>query len=106
MSRHERFDAVDGRGKRTPQTMLLLDERDMYLVEAARFFPACSDREIARRLRIALQRYRDGRWQRDRADLTCPVQHSGKLTAVCWMLLRVRDHVPSEMTIRRALGYS
>jgi hypothetical protein len=25
---------------------------------------------------------------------------------VLWMILKVRDHVPSEMTIRRALGYS
>jgi hypothetical protein len=34
------------------------------------------------------------------------VQHRGKLTAVLWMVLRTRNHVPSEMTIRRALGYS
>jgi hypothetical protein len=101
MSRHERFGAV---GQRSPQTLLLIDERDALLVEAARFFPACSDREIARRLRIALQRYRDGRWQRDRADLTCPVQHSGKLAGVCWKLLKTRDAVPSERTIRAALS--
>jgi hypothetical protein len=86
--------------------MLLLDERDRYLVEAARCYPGCSDREIARRLHVALSRYRDGRWRRDQSELTCPSQHAGKLTAVLWMLLRVRDHVPSEVTIRRALGYS
>ena len=103
MSRHERFDVVDGRGRRTPQTMLLLDERRALLVEAARFYPGLSQRETARRLRIALQRYQLGRWRRTRADLTCPKDHAGKLTGVLWMLLRVRDHVPSEMTIRRAL---
>ena len=46
-----------GRGHRTPQTLLVLDERDRYLIEAAQFFPSQSDREIARRLRVALLRY-------------------------------------------------
>jgi len=29
----------DGRGRRTPQTLLLIDERDKLLIEAAHFFP-------------------------------------------------------------------
>jgi hypothetical protein len=82
---------------------LLLDERGRFLVEAARFYPGCSDREIARRLHVALSRYRDGRWRRDRSELTCPSQHAGKLTAVLWMLLKTHDHTPSQATIRRAL---
>ena len=98
--------AVDGRGRRTPQTLLLLDERTALLREAARFYPGLSQRETARRLRMAVSIYRHGRWRRDQSELTCPPQHAGKLTAVCWAILKTRDHVPSEMTIRRALGYS
>jgi hypothetical protein len=94
---------LDGRGHRTPQTQLLIDERDKLLIKAAQFFPGCSDREIARQLHAALSTYRNGRWRRDRAEYTCPPQHRGKLVEVLWMILRTRDHVPSEMTIRRAL---
>jgi len=49
---------VFGRGKRSPAFLLRQDERDRYLIEAARHFPGLSDREIARRLRTALVRYR------------------------------------------------
>jgi hypothetical protein len=94
-----------GPGCRTPQTLLLIDERDVLLRLSSGFHPGCSDREVARRLRTALLRYQTGRWRRDRSELTCPPQHAGKLIEVLWMLLRVRDHVPSEMTIRRALRY-
>jgi hypothetical protein len=100
-----RHPLVPGPGHRTPQTMLLIDERDRYLREAARFFPGCSDREAARRLREALSTYRDGRWRRDGIEQTCPAQHRGKLVQVMWMILKV-SRVPSEMSIRRALGYS
>jgi hypothetical protein len=96
---------VDGRGRRTPQTMLLLDERKKYLIEAAQFYPGCTDREIARRLHAALSTYRAGRFRRDRND-TCPIQYRGTLREQLYFLLRVRDHVPSEPAIRRALGYS
>jgi hypothetical protein len=38
---------VDGRGKRSNETLLRIDERDVYLIEAAKFFPgAASDREV------------------------------------------------------------
>jgi hypothetical protein len=94
---------VDGRGRRTPQTLLLLDEREAYLIEAARHFPG-SDREAARLIRTALLRYQTGRWRRDRREATCPVQHRGKLTAVLWCLLKVRDAIPSERTIRLVLS--
>jgi len=92
-----------GPGHRTPQTMLLLDERDKLLVEASRFFPGLSQREAARRLRSALSIYAGGRWERDRAEATCPPQYRGKLVHTMWLILKTHDHVPSEMTIRRAL---
>ena len=94
---------LDGRGKRTPQTLLRLDERDRYPIEAAGHFPGLTDREIARRLRIALMRYREGRWRRSRTDLTCP-HEAGNLTGLLWMLLKVRDAIPSERTIRAVLS--
>jgi hypothetical protein len=38
---------VHGRGRRMPQTQLLIDERDKLLIEAAKHFPGSYDREIA-----------------------------------------------------------
>jgi hypothetical protein len=84
--------------------LLAIDERDRYLIEAARFYPGVSQRETAHRLRTALSTYRDGRWRRDRSELTCPPRHRGRLDELLWMLCKVHDHVPSERTIRRALG--
>ena len=37
-----------GRGQRSPQTLLMIRERDALLREAARFYPGASDREAAR----------------------------------------------------------
>jgi hypothetical protein len=94
-----------GRGHRTPQTLLLIDERDALLrTAAARFCIGMSDREAARYLRTALLRYQTGAWRRERVETTCPPRHAGKLTAVLWTILKTRDHVPSSATIRRALA--
>lgn len=98
--RHERFGGV---GQRSPQTLLLIDERTALLRAASAHFPACSDREVARRLRASLVTYQNGRWRRDRIENLCPPQHAGKLTAACWMILKTHDHAPSMATIRRAL---
>jgi hypothetical protein len=89
---------------RTPAVLLVLDERNDLIRAAARFYPAASDREIARRLRTALLRYQTGRWRRDRAEATCPPQHRGTLTATLWMILKTRDALVAERTIRRALA--
>ena len=98
---------ADLRGHRLPQTLLLIDERNRLLTEAARrFYPGASDREIARQLRAALSRYRDGRWRRDRSLPTCPAQHQGKLTALLFCLLKTRDALPSERLIRLVLAAS
>jgi hypothetical protein len=101
--RHERcFGAV---GQRSPATLLALDERDALLREAARrFYADLSHREAARLIRIALVRYRAGRWRRTRADLTYPPEHRGRIEAVLWMILRTRDHVASERLIRAVLS--
>jgi hypothetical protein len=100
--------AIDGSSHgRTPAVLLVLDERNALIRAAARFYPGDSDREIARRLHRALAIYRSSRWQRrDCIEATCPAQHRGKLMQAMWLILKTRDYVPSEMTIRRALGYS
>jgi hypothetical protein len=98
-----RHPLLPGPGHRTPQTMLLLDERDKLLAEAAQFFPMCSQREQARRIAKSLLRYRCGAWRRHSVENTLPARCRG-LDAVCWKLLKTRDCLCSEATIRRALS--
>jgi hypothetical protein len=98
-----RHDFDFGRGKRTPQTLLLLDERDKFVVEARKFYVGLSDREVARRLRFRLSVYRDGRWRRTRSELWCP-HPADRIEATLWKLLRARDAIPSTRTIRAALS--
>jgi hypothetical protein len=92
----------DGHGHRTPQTLLLISAGNKLLAEAAKFFPGSSDREIARQLRSALSRYRDGRWRRDRSEALCPARST--VTELLWCVLKTRDHVPSERLIRSVLS--
>jgi hypothetical protein len=101
-----RHPLASGAGHRTPQTMLLLDERDRYLREAARFFPYPSDREVARQLRRALLTYRGGAWRREYSEALCPERHRGKLKQALWCLLKSRDAIPCDRSIRTALAQS
>jgi hypothetical protein len=93
-----------GRGKRSNETRLRLDERAKLLREAARFFPGASDREVARRLHEALSRYGAGAWRRERACEVCPLRHRDKLAEMLWAIFKVYDHTPSEGTVRAALA--
>ena len=95
-----------GRGQRSPQTSLAVSERDALLREVARrYCTGMSDRAAAAMLHTALMRYQTGRWRRSRVDLTCP--HDGeRLEAMCWRVLKVRDHCPSERLIRQVLSRS
>jgi hypothetical protein len=62
-----------GPGHRTPQTLLLLDERDRYLRECARLYcSGMSDRQAASWLQTKLSRYREGAFRRDRSEPLCP----------------------------------
>jgi hypothetical protein len=98
---------LDGRGHgRTPAVQLLIDERNALIRDAARFYPGCRDREVARQLLIALARFRHGRWRRDRIEATCPAQHRGKLVQVLWLILKTIDATPSDRTVRAALAQS
>ncbi|MGY3605138.1 MULTISPECIES: hypothetical protein [unclassified Bradyrhizobium] len=96
-----------GPGRRLPETLAVLAERDRLLVEAAtRHLAHLSNAAAAKHLHRALCRYREGAWQRDRVAIECPARHLGKFNAVLWAILKLRDHVPSERTIRRACGRS
>jgi hypothetical protein len=102
-----RHPLVPGPGHRTPTTMLAIDERDRYLRAAAdRFCAGMSDRGAGAMLRTKLMLYRSGAWRRDACEALCPPRHRGTIKELLWMTLKARDHVPSTMAIRRALGYS
>jgi hypothetical protein len=97
----------DGRGHRTPATLLSLSERDHFLRAAVdHHCTGMSDRAAAAMLHAKLARYREGAWRRDRVEALPPPRHRGTITELLWCVLKVRDRVPSEMTIRRALRYS
>jgi hypothetical protein len=96
---------LDGRGHRTPQTMLRLDERNHFLREAAdRFCVGMSDRQAATWLRSRLIRYQLGAWRRDRVEATCPARHRGTIAEFCWLTLKAADRIVSERSIRRAIA--
>jgi hypothetical protein len=98
---------VDGRGRRSNQTLLALSERDRYLRAAADCYcTGMSGRQAAKMLHTKLARFREGAWRRDRSEALCPARHRGTIAELLWCVLKVADRVPSEMTIRRALGYS
>jgi hypothetical protein len=98
---------LDRRGKRSPATLLVIDERDRYLRFAARhFFTGVSDREAARMLRLRLSIYREGRWRRDRIELKCPLRLVGYLEATLWALLKTKDGLPSARLIRAVIARS
>jgi hypothetical protein len=95
---------VDGRGRRSSHTLLLIRARDILLMESARFFPACSDRETARQLLAALKTYSAGRWRRDAALALCPPQYAGTYRLFFWAVLKLHDHVPCDRAVRAALA--
>ena len=62
-----------GPGRRTPATLLALDERDRFLREAAqRYCVGLSSRAAAAWLHVKLARYRESAWRRDRVETLCP----------------------------------
>ena len=97
--------AVDRRGHRSLADMLSRDERDRYLIEAARLHCAgMSDRAAAAMLHMKLSRYREGGWRRERSEALCPPRLAGRVEASCWRILRCRDAVPSARSIRLTLA--
>ena len=63
----------DGRGRRTPLTLLHLSVRDHFLRAAADIHcTGMSDRQAAAWLHKKLARYRECAWQRDAPEECCP----------------------------------
>ncbi|MET4244604.1 hypothetical protein [Bradyrhizobium sp. RT10b] len=95
-----------GAGHRTPATLLLIDERDRYLREAAaRYCIGMSNHQAADFLRGKLIRYRAAAWQREYAADRCPTRHRDKLTEILWLILKTTfDAIPSDRTVRAALA--
>jgi hypothetical protein len=96
---------LDRRGRRLPETLARIEQRDDLIVEAAeKFFPGLSASAAAEALRRALARYADCAWRRDAATPRCPDRHRGRIEGACWEILSVHARVPATRTIRLALG--
>jgi hypothetical protein len=94
------------RGQRSQQVLDALHRRDELLREAAaRFYAGMSARTAAVMLHRELARYASLAWRRDRIEVQCPARHVGRIAEQCWLVFAVRDHVPSERVIRRALRH-
>jgi hypothetical protein len=94
---------IDRRGRRLPETLAALVERDRLLVEAARQF--CfgeSFNAAALTLHTAIARYRETRWQYQRSEQW--PRHRNPLNFFCWRVLKAHDATPSARTIRRVLA--
>ena len=96
---------VDGRGRRSIETMRRLHERDALICEAAAaHFAGASMNEAAHRLHAAMQIYECGAWRRERIADVCPPRHAGRIAAHCWQILRQVDRTPSARSIRAILS--
>jgi hypothetical protein len=76
--------------------------RDDLLREAAGKFWSASASEQSRQLSGALEKYRGGRWQRDRSAVECPYPPD-KLAGYLWRVLRLRDRDIGERQMLRIL---
>jgi hypothetical protein len=91
---------LDGRGQRSAQTMLSINEREALLRDAAdRFCVGMSDRQAAAMLHAKLARYRAGAFRRDRSEPPCPARHRGTITEFLWKVLKVHHRLVSERLI-------
>lgn len=80
-------------------------ERDALLrLTAAKFFPDVSRREAAKRLHVALSRYRSSAWVRERVLSECPKRHHGRIEAHCWSILCALDRAPSVECVRKIIS--
>lgn len=104
LDHHALTDAVPvrGRGIRLPETLARIEQGDDVLREMrSRHYASLSGREAARQIRSALDRYRSGRWRRDRLANRFP---SDPLAALCARYLTIADRLPSLTKIRAAIG--
>src|SRR6476469_647776 len=92
---------VDARGRRPPSDVLARTIRDYLLrTAAARFCVGMTHRPAAAFLRTKLVRYREGAWRRERIADVCPARHRGTINELLWTMLKIRDAIPCDRTIR------
>jgi hypothetical protein len=83
---------VFGRGKRSPAFLLRQDERDRYLIERRITFLV----SVIGRLLDGSELHWCATGRRTTIEALCPLRHAGRLDAVLWMLLKVRQAIPSD----------
>jgi hypothetical protein len=98
---------LDGRGRRTPMTLLHLSVRDHFLRAAADIYcTGMSDRAAAAWLHTKLARYRECAWRRECVEEQCPPRLAGRIDALMWCVLKCSDRLVSERLIRYVLARS
>lgn len=103
----EAFGLKPGPGQRSAQTTAILAERDHHLrAAAAEFYPGLPPAHQARELHARWTHYRASGWHHERALDAAPLFRAGTLQARLWAVLRLRDFVPSERTLRAVLATS
>ena len=108
---HEPIDRLLGLrakpGQRSSHTQRILTERDRLVCEAAEeFWPLETRSEQARNLYQNWARYAASAWPRERALDRVPARRVGSVEARLWAIMRVKDHVISERSIRALLAAS
>jgi hypothetical protein len=107
ISNHAIATPLDGRGHRSPITLLHLSVRDHFLRAAAEIdCTGMSDRAAAAWLHTKLARYRAAAFRRDRFENTVPPRLARRIDALLWAILKVHDQVPCERLIRSVLSRS
>lgn len=93
-----------GVGRRLPSTRAALHIRNSLLVEAALLFHrGASNYAAASAISKRLALYRSCGWRRHRVEDELPLALVGKIEELFWHVLKERDGLPSERTIRAVL---
>lgn len=93
-----------GDGQRSAHTEANIEARDKLLREsAAEFFPGLLVTQQARGLHLRWTRYEASRWPHERTLDAVPPHRIATLEGRFWAILKKRDTVPAERTIRAIL---
>jgi len=96
-----------GQSERRSSTLSADEDRSAILREAAqRFFSGHVPAQRAGLLADELAKYERRAWLRDRASLTCPRRHSGRLEEALWRFLKAGGRALSVDRIREIVGAS
>ena len=94
-------------GQRSARTRAAIAERDRLVAEAAvEFFPDQPPAAQARGLHQRWSRYAVSGWRRERALSAPPPMRRGKIEERLWQVMKVRDLVLTERSVRAILAAS